>query len=275
MRGRGRSDGAPPGSTGGATLFGMKKLVAAFALLALAVVPAAPARTTANPIITVSFSYSGTVATTGPDGSPLGVTSGTPPVIPAGYYSVVMVGPGGCAVIPYWELKGPGVSIVDNLVEGELDTITHQAHLLPNSTYTWRNDNDPTVVYTFATSSQTVGTPPLVAGPGGLTSSNHTTISSSALVGSGILPFRGSLRAAVTSSGKLTLSRKGKIVSTLKAGKYSLTVIDKSSKTGFALKKANRTVTVTGAGFVGRRSMTVSLTAGIWSVGARTISVVA
>lgn len=251
----------------------MKKLILAIALSTLIGPPAVSARTADNPAITVSFSFSGQISVATPDGLQLGVTSGAPTVIPAGYYSVVMVGPGGCANVPYFELKGPGVNIVDNLVEGELETITHQAHFQPNSTYTWRNDNDPSTVYTFATSSQTVGSPPPVAGPNGNQSANHTTISSTELVGSGVLKFRGTLKASVTRSGKVTLLRNGKPVSTLPAGKYSIAVTDQSKKAGLMLKKAKRSVVVTSKGFVGKRAKIVSLTAGTWAVGTRTISI--
>src|SRR5689334_20937495 len=169
------------------------RVIAACALVggALLLPGAVQARSTANPAITVKFSLTGTIAVSGPDGSPLGVTSGTPPVIPAGYYTVNLVGPGGCANIPYFELHGPGENIANNLTEGELDNDVVNAFLQPNSTYTWRNRDVPGNVFTFQTSSQVVGSAPSQAGPGGLSSSNHTTVSSTDLAGSGVLPFRG------------------------------------------------------------------------------------
>ena len=72
-------------------------------------------------------------------------------------YTIVLQGPGGCAVIPYFELRGPGESIANNLTEGELDNDSVNAYLQPNSTYTFRDDNDPLAVWTFTTSSASVG----------------------------------------------------------------------------------------------------------------------
>jgi len=244
------------------------RLVAAGAVLAafLAVAPAAVSRTSANPSISVHFSLTGTITATGPDGTPLGVTSGTPPVIPAGYYTVNLIGPGGCANIPYFELNGPGESIANNLTEGELDNDIVNAYLQPNSTYTWRNRNVPGSVFTFATSSQVVGTPPAHAGPGGLTGSGHTTVSSTDFVGSAILPLRGTLKVAVSAAGKLSLVYNGKSVASLKAGRYTLAVIDRSATSGFSLaKKSHVAQTITGRKFVGKTSLAkFELTAGKW-----------
>ena len=241
-------------------------MIAAGALVAatMLVPAAAHARTAANPAITVKFSLTGTITVTGPDGNPLGVTSGAPPVIPAGYYTVNLVGPGGCANIPYFELKGPGENIANNLTEGELDNDVVNAFLQPNSTYTWRNRDVPGNVFTFQTSSQVVGSPPPQAGPGGLASSNHTTVSSTDLAGSAVLPFRGTLTGAVSAAGRLTLAFKGRSITALKAGRYTITVVDKSSTSGFFVQKTTHPVTVTGAAFVGKKSASVRLTTGRW-----------
>jgi len=185
----------------------------------LTLAPTAFGRTTANPAIRVQFSLTGTIAVTGPSGSPLGTTSGAPSVIPAGYYNVLLLGPGGCANIPYFELKGPGENIVNNLTEGELDNDSINAYLQPNSTYTWRNREVPGAVFTFVTSSDVQGTPPAQAGPTGLAAGSHTTVKSTDFVGSQILPARGTLTGAVSATGKLTLAYKGQSVAKRKAGR--------------------------------------------------------
>ena len=64
----------------------------------LAVPSAALGRSAANPTIRVQFSLTGTITVAGPNGAPLGTTSGQPTVIPAGYYTILLLGPGGCAV---------------------------------------------------------------------------------------------------------------------------------------------------------------------------------
>ncbi len=257
-----------------------RRLIASIAVVAgLLTIPAgAQSRTAANPTFNVNFSLTGAITVTMPNGSPLGVTSGSPTVIPAGYYTVLLIGPGGCSTIPYFELKGPGESIVNNLTEGELDGDSVNAYFLPNSTYTWRNQENPSVIYTFQTSSDLVGSPPPHAGPTGLSSSQHTTVSSSDLAASNILPFRGTLTGAVSAAGKLTIAFKGKSIASLKAGQYTISITDKSSTTGFMLQKIKRMVSLTGPAFVGKRTASVKLTAGTWIVtpqlGKKTYSII-
>jgi hypothetical protein len=243
------------------------RLTAAGATL-VALLAAAPAvaRTTANPTIRVQFSLTGTISVTGPSGAPLGTTSGSPTVIPAGYYTVLLLGPGGCANIPYFELRGPGENIANNLTEGELDNDTVNAYLQPNSTYTWDNRNVPGNVFTFATSSDVQGTAPAVAGPKGNESTNHTTVNSTDFVGSAILPLRGTLNVAVSAAGKLSIAYKGKSVAKLQAGRYDLAVVDKSSTHGFMLaKKGHAAQSLSGRKFVGKQSVAkFELTPGKW-----------
>jgi hypothetical protein len=95
-------------------------------------------------------------------------------------------------------------------------------------------------------------------------------VKNSDIVGSGLLPYRGSLAAAVSAAGKLSLTRNGRPVSStsLKAGRYTITVADGSAKAGFTLKKVEPstwTVVLTRAAFVGRRSVRVQLGAGRWT----------
>lgn len=239
------------------------------ALLAVAVLIAqtAQARTTANLVLDVQFSTNGTISVSLPDGTPVGVTSGSPTTISAGYYNIVELGPGGCTAVPHFSLKGPGVTIFDNLLEGESTTITFFEYLDPNSTYTWSSDAFPGVIHTFVTSSTIGGTPPPSL-PNGLASGDHTTVSSSSLVGSNVVS--GTLTGVVSAAGKLTVELKGKPVTTLKAGRYKISVTDKSKTSGLMLQKnASGMITVAGVSFVGKRSQTVHLTAGTWSLMAR------
>ena len=246
---------------------GLRAVAAGAAVSALLVLaPVAGGRATANPVLQVHFSLTGTITVTLPDGTPVGVTSGAPTVIPAGYYTVLLFGPGGCANIPYFDLNGPGESISNNLTEGELDNDTVNAYFQPNSTYTWRNRANAGTVFTFVTSSQVLGSPPAHAGPGGLSSNNHTTVSSTDFVGSAILPLRGTITVAVTRAGKLSLAYGGKSISRLKAGRYTLAVADESATSGFVLqKKGHVAKLITGRKFVGKQSVAkFELTAGKW-----------
>jgi hypothetical protein len=236
------------------------------AVVLLVVPSAAFGRTTANPIINVNYSLSGTITASLPDGTPLGATSGSPNTIAAGWYLFEMIGPGGCASIPQFIIKGPGLYLSDNLDGGETDHIEHLVHLLPSSTYTWSNDALPGVIHTFQTSSTVLGAPPPDASKAGLSSSNHTTVSSTDLAGSEALPFRGTLIGAVNAAGRLTLSFKGKSVTSLKAGTYTIRFTDKSSTAGLVLQKLKHsaTVSVSGPAFVGTHTKSLPLSAGKW-----------
>ena len=240
----------------------MAALVAALVAFA----PTAQARTAANPILRVNFQLDGSVVVTDGNGAAVGTRTGAPTVIPAGYYNVLLFGPGGCANVPYFTLKGPGESIVDNMDGGELSTNQYNAYFQPNSTYTWHSDVDTTAVYTFATNGTIVGTAPPVVGPKGLSSSNHGTAQSVNPLGGSVASFMGTLNATVSPSGKVTLTFKGKNVSSLKAGRYDVAVLDSSASNGLMLQKIKRVVTLTGIKFTGKHTGKVTLTAGKWLV---------
>ena len=243
----------------------LRVLAASGAAAAVAVfASAAHSRTTAPLTLKVNFALTGAITVALPSGTPVGVTSGSPTVIPAGFYILDMNGPGGCAAMPHFLLRGPGVQVFDNLNEGESDHVEYNANFLPSSTYVWSSDAAPGVVHTFVTSSDVVGTaPPRSAG--GLTSGNHTTVKSSDFVGSSILPTRGTLDVTVSATGKLRLAYQGKSVASLKAGRYTVSVIDKSSTSGFMVQKLRHTaLSISGRTFVGKRSAKLELTAGKW-----------
>jgi hypothetical protein len=225
----------------------------------------------------VTFSPTGTITVTLPDGTPVGTTSGAATVIPAGYYTLLMSGPGACTQLPLFELKGPGEDIFSDMTAGEVDYTSQEAYFRPNSTYTWRNYSLPGVVHTFVTSSVVEGTVPAPGPP--LSAGMHSTVASKDIVGSGIVPFRGTLTGAVSATGRLTLAFKGASVTRLRVGRYTIAVTDKSSTNGFLVQKTKqRAVSVTGATFVGKHSASVRLTAGRWQfmtrLGKTTYSVV-
>src|SRR5438128_3676834 len=105
------------------TLSGVKlRIVPVCALVAglLALAPAAQARRADSLSLIVNFTPSGVVTVTLPGGASVGTTSGSPTVIPAGFYTVVLHGPGECINLPLFELKGPGVDIQDDMLGGEV-----------------------------------------------------------------------------------------------------------------------------------------------------------
>ena len=232
----------------------------------LAAAPGAQSRGSASLVLYVYFGYNNDISVKLADGTPIGTPSGAPTVIPSGNYTVALEQPG-CVQVPSFELQGPGVNIISNLSGGEVTSATDPATLLPNSTYTWRNDANRSVVNTFVTSSTVVATPspsPLgVAASGG---PNKPTTNTN-IVGADVIPFRGTLTGTVTAAGKLTLAFKEERVATLRAGRYRIAVTDRSTTSGFMLETTtHRTLSISGTTFTGQRTGSVDLTAGRWLV---------
>ncbi len=197
-------------------------------------------------------------------GAPVGTTSGAPTVIPPGFYSLSF-DDSAAVEGPSFDLTGPGVNVQEDMFYGENPSATLTATFQSSSTYTWRNDEQPNVVFTFATSAATgsTGTGPTATTPT-VTSSKGTP--SKSIVGSGVVAFRGKLAATVDAAGKLGLTTKGKPVNTLKAGLYTFTVVDKSAKSGFAIQKLKGSVlTLTGVAYKGTHVATINLKAGQWT----------
>ena len=234
----------------------------------LAFAPAAESRSSAILTLEVDFSYTGDITVMLPNGTPVGTKTGSPTVIPAGYYTVELTQPG-CVDVPAFILQGPGVNILDDLQSGEVVTDAVEADFQPNTTYTWRNGTEnPPVYFTFATSGTVLGTPPPVTpAANGPVSSNKEANGS--IVGSGLVKssasLLGTLAGGVSATGSPHLSYKGKAVSSLFAGRYKITVADTSKTSGFMLESSShRVVSLTNQAFVGTHAATVTLTAGKW-----------
>jgi hypothetical protein len=195
-------------------------------------------------------------------GAAVGTTSGAPTVIPPGVYTLSFDDASG-ATGPKFDLNGPGVTISEDMFYGEIQSATLAASFQPSSTYTWRNEETPNVIFTFVTSAGT-GSTSTVTTP---TSSGSTPgTPAKSIVGSAVVPFRGKLAAAVDAAGKLALTTKGKPVSSLKAGLYTFTVVDKSATRGFAIQKLKAgAIMLTGIAYKGTHVATINLRAGQWT----------
>jgi hypothetical protein len=89
-------------------------------------------------------------------------------------------------------------------------------------------------------------------------------VSNSDQLGSNAL--RGTLAGAVSPTA-LALTRSGKAVSLIKSGRYRITVSDTSPRRGFTLTKASgKPVTLTRPSYVGKRTVTMNLTPGRWTL---------
>ena len=203
----------------------------------LVVVPPGASGETANLSLYVSFFPNGSITLTAPDGSTIGTTTGTPTVVPAGFYTLVFSGPGGCTLLPNFRLSGPGANLVTSLTEAQGQKNPTGIDLLPSSTYTWSSDGIPGVVHTFMTSAQVEGSPPTPGTGSGTYTSSGKHVTSQDIVGSALVRSRGTLQVSVSAAGKLALAYKGKNVGHLKAGKYTIVVSDASPRQGLVLQK--------------------------------------
>jgi hypothetical protein len=164
-------------------------------------------------------------------------------------------GPGlmGCKGFVKFRLSGPGVSIFTTLENGDSASEMYTETFEPGGTYTLQDDTNIAGTrrsFTVATS----GSPPAPVTP----ASQKTHAAES-------LPLRGQLDATV-SSGKVTLTRKGKALGAVRAGRYVFAVHDASKRDGFSLQAPKGWKhAVTDAAFVGWRDVIVPLQPGRWS----------
>ena len=230
------------------------------------------------PALYVTFVVDHTFAVKTADGTLVGSTGAPGASIAAGTYQLYLNDASGAVM--QFDLVGPGVSLFDNMTNGEDEAASYVETFLPSSTYTYRDDYRPGVVWAFATTATVLtnsgstdtgattssgGTPSPTSTSGG----NSSSATASNIVGSGIKadPFRGTLDAAVSASGKLAFTDKGKSVSTLRSGRYTIVATDKSVKDGFWLQESGKAaVPVTGTLFVGKRSVTADLKRGQWFI---------
>jgi hypothetical protein len=165
-----------------------------------------------------------------------------------------------------FHLFGPGVNLSSELLPCENPAPVLAVTLQPSSTYTYDDLRHADITHVvFSTSAG--GSSADTAGAAARPSTGKTTgsIANSTPVGSGIAKLRGTLVAAIDSAGKPSLSVNGKRVSSLKSGRYKLTIEDRTAKRGFTIAPLHKpSVAVTSASFVGRRTVTLTLTAGRW-----------
>ena len=158
-----------------------------------------------------------------------------------------------------FHLFGPGV----DYEAANVDTVaTFTATFQAGATYTAQDalnaQNSETFVATTATPAPA---PPASTAP--VTGSKTPTAPD--IVGSEFVPFRGSLDAIVYANGKVTLSRNGNIVVTLKTGRYTFSVDDESHTRGFNVQVLHgKPQVITSAAYVGSHDETIALKPGRW-----------
>ena len=175
-----------------------------------------------------------------------------------------------CKSFVQFQLTGSGVNIATTLQEGDEDYGVFTATFQAGGTYTAQDNNQPSVARAVF-STTTLGTaiaptaPYTSTGTGKGSQQTGLVGSSSTSTTSTSDPLRGTLEATVSSAGKPKLMFKGKVVTTLKAGRYTVSVVDRSKNGGFIIQETRKApTTAAGVSFVGRRTVTIDLKAGQW-----------
>ena len=234
-------------------------ITAALAFAAVAVAPGGAARV-ALPTLYVNYTMQCTFTIT--DDSGKAVTTIAP-----GTWQVAVSTPGSfggvdlsgkndmtaCKGSIDFKLTGPGVNLETTLNDGDGSYDMLSGNFAPSSTYVAVDGNQPAVAraqFTTAASGTAAGS----AG-GSSSSTGGANAGGSVTVGT--------LSGTVGATGALKLTYKGKTVTTLKPGKYTVTVVDTSTHNGFLLH-GKSTVTVSSVPYVGKKTLVVNLTTGQW-----------
>jgi hypothetical protein len=241
---------------------------AAFATAASGSTAADPA----VPSIYVNYHVDCTFTITVEGGTTVTASSPPGPTIPPGPYvfQVFMPNPpegtyGRLCEMPRFRFSGPGAGGQIEFDGEELHDDTLRPVLQPSSTYVAEDANAPTQtrkVFTTAAS----GSSSALLGPAAPPSSGGKGDAHTELVGSAILRYRGRLAATVGAAGKATLTRGGRSVVSLKAGRYDIRVDDPTARAGFFVQRGKfKPVTVSSPAFVGQKTQRIALRAGKWT----------
>jgi hypothetical protein len=183
-----------------------------------------------------------------------------------------------CKGFAQFALSGPGVSLTTTMDNGDSDNAVLYATFAPSSTYTAVDDIQPAVArFSFTTTSAGTPAPPSVETTAATTTTKAPTVaggssaSSSPTPPAASGPDRGTLAATVSDSGAVALTDKGKAVTTLRAGRYTIAVTDESRRTGFVVQQLHGATTWLSTGaFTGKRTRAIDFTKGQWSFSAST-----
>jgi hypothetical protein len=244
-------------------------VVAAVALVS----PAAGARSDAQTLY-VTFLVTGGFKVVLPDGTPAGTSSPPGTTIPPGTYELVFDNTSNVKNVDF-QLTGPNVSLQEDMGGGEETTAGDYVTFQPSSQYRYHDANNVSSPFLFLQTAASGGS---VGGTGagipgsnstssGSSTSNATVVGTKATSSDSTIKalYRGTLAGAVAASGGDTLKVNGKPVTTLRAGRYTIQVADRSAKGGFTIQAINKDpTTITGLTFVGSRKVTLTLSAGQW-----------
>ena len=241
-------------------------LVAGGALVA-ALAVSAPAAT-APRSVTLEYTDTGVLLAITDSGTTIRTSSAPGVVISPGTYQVIFNNdmPDSTDIQHAFRLQGPGVNLQTDMAAGDDKTQLYDVVLAPSATYTFADDRQPSVPHVvFSTASSVSAVTNTTGGASGGSSSG--TSSNSSFVGADLkkVPFRGNLAASVAAGGTLRLTAGGSKILKLLAGRYRITVDDRTVRAGFTMQELSKpALALTGVTFVGRRTVTVTFKTGRW-----------
>ena len=237
------------------------------ALAAAGVTGAGASRRTATttfPSIYVDYSDD-CVFTMHADGG-IALTSATAPgpIVPPGNYELILRAPQDAPSCPMnFQLVGPGVQLRWEFGKEAIDSQATET-LLPSSTYVATDLRDPNRYRAVFTTAATGSSNNLVTQTTSTATGKGQILPD--LVGSALLPNRGTLGLTLAASGSIAVTAKGTKIRSVRAGRYDLAVADRSTHGGLAITKPNgHVIAVTSTAFVGSKTTKIDLTDGSWS----------
>jgi hypothetical protein len=239
----------------------------ALAALSAALAASAPGAAAARSI-TLEYTDTGVLLVLTDSGTTIRTSSAPGVVISPGSYQVIFNNdmPDSRDIQHAFRLQGPGVNLQTDMSAGDDKTQLYDVVLAASGVYTFADDRQPSVPHVVFSTASSASVPTSTSG-GTSGASSSGTSSNSSFVGADVkaVPFRGNLVASVAAGARLRLSAGGSKILKLLAGRYRITVDDRTAKAGFTLQELSKPARIlTGVTFVGRRTVLVTFKAGRW-----------
>jgi hypothetical protein len=170
----------------------------------------------------------------------------------------------GCKGWVQFQLTGPGINLFSTLDSGcDAFLLLPAQDFKASSTYTFQDLNQPALTRTTLTVDKDGTAPAPPTNP--YTKTSGKGDKSFDPIGSARRPVLGTVNAMIGKSGKLSLTKQGKSVLTLKTGKYKFVVTDQTTKGGFVIEPVEgHPKNLSSTKFVGKLSKGEVLKPGRW-----------
>jgi hypothetical protein len=201
--------------------------------------------------------YNGTTpVVTLSSGAAVGTSNPPGTLIPAGTYTVEISVSSEPAD---FQIVGPGINFLDNEPSTEVYTLTFAA----SSTYAFEDVTNPSGTLGYFSTTATISTGTAQSAPPKAKQKETNTDIVGSQAPAGKKPK--TLEATVSPAGAVSLDAGARRVAKLGPKRYVVVVEDRSRRAGFTLqRRGQRAIVVTGTGFTGEQSLTLTLGAGTW-----------